>query len=648
MNYYICSELNLIRMKILSIHDLEKIRRSAETALRLREESNDKVTENSCGLALGSQHLQILICGGTGCKASSSHLIADNLNKILKENGITDKVEVITTGCFGFCEKGPIVKIIPDNTFYTQVTPEDAEEIVKEHIIGGKKIERLLYTDPKTEQKVSDSKHMDFYRKQLRIALRNCGFIDPENIEEYIARNGYVALANYLLNHTPDKVIDVIKRSGLRGRGGGGFPTGLKWELTARQESDIKYVVCNADEGDPGAFMDLSIMEGDPHSIIEAMALCGYSIGASKGLVYIRAEYPLAIHRLKTAIAQAREYGLLGGHILGTDFCFDIDIRYGAGAFVCGEETALIHSMEGKRGEPTLKPPFPAESGYQNKPTNVNNVETLANIPIILINGAEWFASIGTERSKGTKVFALAGKINNVGLIEVPMGTTLREVIYEIGGGIKGDKKFKAVQTGGPSGGCLTEKHLDTPIDFDNLLAAGSMMGSGGMIVMDEDDCMVSVARFFLDFTVEESCGKCTPCRIGNKRLLELLNKITEGKATEKDLQTLQTLGKVIKDTALCGLGQTSPNPVLSTLDNFYDEYIEHVRDKTCRAKQCKSLLTYYINPDLCIGCHLCAKNCPADAIIGLPRKPHTVLPEKCIKCGMCMARCKFNAISVC
>lgn len=648
MNYYICSELNLIRMKILSIHDLEKIRRSAETALRLREESNDKVTENSCGLALGSQHLQILICGGTGCKASSSHLIADNLNKILKESRIADKVEVITTGCFGFCEKGPIVKIIPDNTFYTQVTPEDAEEIVKEHIIGGKKIERLLYTDPKTEQKVSDSKHMDFYRKQLRIALRNCGFIDPENIEEYIARNGYVALANYLLNHTPDKVIDVIKRSGLRGRGGGGFPTGLKWELTARQESDIKYVVCNADEGDPGAFMDRSIMEGDPHSIIEAMALCGYSIGASKGLVYIRAEYPLAIHRLKTAITQAREYGLLGGHILGTDFCFDIDIRYGAGAFVCGEETALIHSMEGKRGEPTLKPPFPAESGYQNKPTNVNNVETLANIPIILINGAEWFASIGTERSKGTKVFALAGKINNVGLIEVPMGTTLREVIYEIGGGIKGDKKFKAVQTGGPSGGCLTEKHLDTPIDFDNLLAAGSMMGSGGMIVMDEDDCMVSVARFFLDFTVEESCGKCTPCRIGNKRLLELLNKITEGKATEKDLQTLQTLGKVIKDTALCGLGQTSPNPVLSTLDNFYDEYIEHVRDKTCRAKQCKSLLTYYINPDLCIGCHLCAKNCPADAITGLPRKPHTVLPEKCIKCGMCMARCKFNAISVC
>lgn len=635
-------------MKILSIHDLEKIRKSAETTLRLREESNDKVTENSCGLALGSQHMQILICGGTGCKASSSHVIADNLNKMLEECGIADKVEVITAGCFGFCEKGPIVKIIPDNTFYTQVTPEDAEEIIKEHIIAGRKIERLLYTDPKTEKKVSDSKHMDFYRKQLRIALRNCGFIDPENIEEYIARNGYTPLADSLLNHAPEDIIDVIKRSGLRGRGGGGFPTGLKWELTAKQQSDIKYVVCNADEGDPGAFMDRSIMEGDPHSIIEAMALCGYSIGASKGLVYIRAEYPLAIHRLKTAIAQAREYGLLGDNILGTDFSFDINIRYGAGAFVCGEETALIHSMEGKRGEPTLKPPFPAESGYQGKPTNVNNVETLANIPIILIKGAEWFASIGTERSKGTKVFALAGKINNVGLIEVPMGTTLREVIYEIGGGIKGGKKFKAVQTGGPSGGCLTEKHLDTPIDFDNLLAAGSMMGSGGMIVMDEDDCMVSVARFFLDFTVEESCGKCTPCRIGNKRLLELLNKITEGKATEKDLQTLQTLGKVIKDTALCGLGQTSPNPVLSTLDNFYDEYVEHVHDKTCRAKQCKSLLTYYINPDTCIGCHLCAKNCPADAITGLPRKPHTVLPEKCIKCGMCMARCKFNAISVC
>lgn len=635
-------------MKIVSIHDLEIIRERAHKLLLLREESNLKVAESNCGLAVGTRRLQILICGGTGCKASSSHTIAECIQKAIEKNGISDKVELITTGCFGFCEKGPIVKIIPDNTFYTQVTPEDAEEIVTEHIIGGRKIERLLYIDPKTEQTVSDSKHMDFYRKQMRIALRNCGFIDPENIEEYIGRGGYAALAESLIDKQPTDVIEVIKKSGLRGRGGGGFSTGLKWEFAHRQPSDTKYVVCNADEGDPGAFMDRSIMEGDPHSIVEAMALCGYSIGASQGLVYIRAEYPLAIQRLKIAIAQAREYGLLGSKIFGTDFSFDIEIRYGAGAFVCGEETALIHSMEGKRGEPTLKPPFPAEVGYLGKPTNVNNVETLANIPIILTKGAEWFASIGTERSKGTKVFALAGKINNVGLIEVPMGTTLREVIYDIGGGIKNGKKFKAVQTGGPSGGCLTEKHLDTPIDFDNLLAAGSMMGSGGMIVMDEDDCMVSVSRFYLDFTVEESCGKCTPCRIGNKRLLEILNKITEGRGTEKDLDTLRNLGLVIKDTALCGLGQTSPNPVLSTLDNFYDEYLEHVHDKTCRAKQCKSLLTYTIHPDLCVGCHLCAKHCPADAIGGMVRKPHVIYPDKCIKCGMCMARCKFKAISVC
>lgn len=635
-------------MKVLTIHDLKTIREKAEKALLLREQSNEVVAAQCCGLAVGTEHLQILICGGTGCKASSSHVIAEKLQQALEKNNIADKVDVITTGCFGFCEKGPIVKIIPDNTFYTQVIPGDAEEIVSEHIIGGRKIERLLYIDPKTEQTVSDSKHMDFYRKQMRIALRNCGFIDPENIEEYIALNGYTALADSLLAKKPQEVIDLIKRSGLRGRGGGGFPTGKKWELAHKQQADMKYVVCNADEGDPGAFMDRSIMEGDPHSIIEAMAICGYSIGSPRGLVYIRAEYPLAIQRLKTAIAQAREYGLLGNNILGTGFSFDIEIRYGAGAFVCGEETALIHSMEGKRGEPTLKPPFPAEEGYLGKPTNVNNVETLANIPIILTKGAEWFSSIGTERSKGTKVFALAGKINNVGLIEVPMGTTLREVIYEIGGGIKGGKKFKAVQTGGPSGGCLTEKHLDTPIDFDNLLAEGSMMGSGGMIVMDEDDCMVSVARFYLDFTVEESCGKCTPCRIGNKRLLELLNKITQGRGTEKDLKTLSTLGQVIKDTALCGLGQTSPNPVLSTLNNFYDEYLEHVKDKTCRAKQCKSLLTYTISPELCIGCHLCAKNCPADAIMGDVRKPHVINPETCIKCGMCMARCKFKAINVC
>ena len=595
-----------------------------------------------------SYKMHILVCGGTGCRASASKNIICRLEDCLKERALEDEVQVIATGCFGFCEKGPIVKIMPDNTFYVQVKPEDAEEIVNEHIIKGRKVERLLYKEPSKKVTVSDSKHMEFYKKQLRIALRNCGFIDPENIEEYIALDGYMALADSLLHKKPEEVIDVIKRSGLRGRGGGGFPTGLKWEFANKQKADMKYVVCNADEGDPGAFMDRSIMEGDPHSIVEAMAVCGYSIGSPKGLVYIRAEYPLAIQRLKIAIAQAREYGLLGKNIFGTDFSFDIEIRYGAGAFVCGEETALIHSMEGKRGEPTLKPPFPAEAGYLGKPTNVNNVETLANIPIILTKGAEWFSSIGTERSKGTKVFALAGKINNVGLIEVPMGTTLREVIYEIGGGIKGGKKFKAVQTGGPSGGCLTEKHLDTPIDFDNLLAEGSMMGSGGMIVMDEDDCMVSVSRFYLDFTVEESCGKCTPCRIGNKRLLEMLNKITEGRGTMKDLDALSTLGKVIKDTALCGLGQTSPNPVLSTLNNFYDEYVEHVRDKTCRAKQCKALLTYTINPELCIGCHLCFKHCPADAILGDVRKPHVINPDKCIKCGMCMARCKFKAINVC
>ena len=634
-------------MKVLTIHDLEAIKKRAENALLLREQSNEAVAEQCCGLAAGTKHLQILICGGTGCKASASHVIAEKLQQALEKNKITDQVNVITTGCFGFCEKGPIVKIIPDNTFYTQVTPEDAEEIVSEHIIGGRKIERLLYVDPKTEKAVSDSKHMDFYRKQMRIALRNCGFIDPENIEEYIGLNGYRALADSLLNGTPEAVIEEIKRSGLRGRGGGGFPTGRKWELASRQQADTKYVVCNADEGDPGAFMDRSIMEGDPHSIVEAMALCGYSIGSSKGLVYIRAEYPLAIQRLKTAIAQAREYGLLGDNIFGTGFCFDIEIRYGAGAFVCGEETALIHSMEGKRGEPTLKPPFPAESGYLGKPTNVNNVETLANIPIILTRGAEWFSTIGTEFSKGTKVFALAGKINNVGLIEVPMGTTLREVIYEIGGGIKGGKKFKAVQTGGPSGGCLTEKHLDTPIDFDNLLAEGSMMGSGGLIVMDEDDCMVDIAKFFLEFTVEESCGKCTACRIGTKRMVEILTKITKGQAVMEDLDKLEELCHYVKANSLCGLGQTAPNPVLSTLRYFRDEYVEHIVNKRCPAGVCKALLNYKIDPVKCKGCTLCARTCPAGAISGTVRQPHTIDTAKCVKCGACIEKCKFGAISI-
>lgn len=593
-----------------------------------------------------SYKIHILVCGGTGCRASASKNIICRLEECLKERALEDEIQVIATGCFGFCEKGPIVKIMPDNTFYVQVKPDDAEEIVNEHIIKGRKVERLLYKEPEKKTTVSDSKHMEFYKKQLRIALRNCGFIDPENIEECIGRDGYSALAKCLTEMTPEEVIDEIKRSGLRGRGGGGFPTGTKWEFARKYQADQKYVVCNADEGDPGAFMDRSIMEGDPHSVIEAMAICGYSIGASKGLVYIRAEYPLAIERLRIAIKQAEKYGLLGDNILGTGFNFHIEIRYGAGAFVCGEETALIHSMEGHRGEPTTKPPFPAESGYLHQPTNVNNVETLANIPVILNKGAEWFASIGTERSKGTKVFALAGKINNVGLIEVPMGTTLREVIHEIGGGIKNGKKFKAVQTGGPSGGCLTEKHLDTPIDFDNLLAVGSMMGSGGMIVMDEDDCMVAVAKFYLEFIVEESCGKCSPCRIGNKRLLEILTKISEGKGSMEDLENLRNLSQVIKDTALCGLGQTSPNPVLSTLENFYDEYVAHIRDHKCPARKCKALLSFRIDPQLCVGCTLCSRNCPVDAIIGERKEAHFIDTTKCIKCGTCKDKCKFNAIS--
>jgi NADH:ubiquinone oxidoreductase subunit F (NADH-binding)/ferredoxin-like protein FixX len=484
-------------------------------------------------------------------------------------------------------------------------------------------------------------------KKQLRIALRNCGIIDPERIEDYIARDGYMALGKVLTELSPEAVIEIIKKSGLRGRGGGGFPTGLKWEITRKAQGDQKYVICNADEGDPGAFMDRSILEGDPHSVLEAIAINGYCTGANKGLVYIRAEYPLAVERLKIAMKQAREFGLLGNNILGTGFNFDVEIRFGAGAFVCGEETALIHSMEGLRGEPTVKPPFPSESGYLGKPSNVNNVETYASVPVIINKGPEWFASIGSEKSKGTKVFALAGKINNVGLIEVPMGITLREVIFEIGGGIKDNKKFKAVQTGGPSGGCLTEKHLDTPIDYDNLVAAGSMMGSGGMIVMDEDNCMVSIAKFYLDFTVEESCGKCSPCRIGNKRLSELLEKITKGNGTLEDLDKLRNLGTVIKDTSLCGLGQTSPNPVLSTIDNFYDEYYEHVTAKACRSHVCKSLMNYIIDPEKCIGCTLCARNCPVNAITGERKQAHFIDPEKCIKCGACMEKCKFSAIFI-
>jgi NADH:ubiquinone oxidoreductase subunit F (NADH-binding)/(2Fe-2S) ferredoxin/NAD-dependent dihydropyrimidine dehydrogenase PreA subunit len=591
--------------------------------------------------------MHLLVCGGTGCRASESELLFHNLKKEIIEKSLENEVQVITTGCFGFCEKGPIVKVMPDNTFYTQVKPEDAVEIIAEHVIKGRRVTRLLYVNPETEKHVADSKHMGFYRKQLRIALRNCGFIDPENIEEYISRDGYAALAKCLSEMTPAQVIEEMKKSGLRGRGGGGFPTGLKWEITSKSEADQKYVVCNADEGDPGAFMDRSILEGDPHSVIEAMAICGYCIGADKGVVYIRAEYPLAVERLKIAMKQASEFGLLGKDIFGTGFNFEIDIRYGAGAFVCGEETALIHSMEGLRGEPTIKPPFPSVSGYLEKPTNVNNVETFANVPVIINKGADWFSSIGSEKSKGTKVFALAGKINNVGLIEVPMGTTLRDIIFEIGGGIKDGKKFKAVQTGGPSGGCLTEKHLDIQIDFDSLTAAGSMMGSGGMIVMDEDDCMVSIAKFYLDFTVEESCGKCAPCRIGNKRLNEMLEKICEGKGTMKDLDLLRNLSHVIKDTSLCGLGQTSPNPVLSTMDNFMDEYLAHIVDHKCPSGQCKALLQYVIEAENCVGCTACARNCPVNAIAGERKGVHVIDQATCIKCGACLEKCKFNAVFI-
>lgn len=589
----------------------------------------------------------VLVCSGSNCHEAAGNLIQSNFQKHLDNHGLTAEIQIVRTACFGLCDKGPVIRIDPDDIYYVGLTPDDVQEIVEKHLIGGQIIERLLYHDPVTGTAVKDGKMMALYRKQLRIALRNCGIIDPENIDEYIARNGYEALARVLTEMTPEQVIREVIDSGLRGRGGGGFPTGLKWQITRNVPSDQKYVVCNADEGDPGAFMDRSILEGDPHSVLEAMAICGYAIGASKGLVYIRAEYPLAVERLKIAMQQARDYGLLGDNILGSGFSFDIEIRYGAGAFVCGEETALIHSMEGLRGEPTFKPPFPSVQGYLGKPTNVNNVETFANIPVIITKGASWFASIGTEKSKGTKVFALAGKINNVGLIEVPMGTTLREVIFEIGGGIKSGKKFKAVQTGGPSGGCLTERHLDTPIDFDTLLASGSMMGSGGMIVMDEDDCMVGVAKFFLDFTVEESCGKCAPCRIGNKRLHELLEQVTEGKATRADLDKLRNLSVVIKDTSLCGLGQTSPNPVLSTMDNFWDEYLAHVVDHKCPAGQCKALMRYVIIPENCVGCTACARNCPVNCITGERKQVHFINQELCIKCGTCYEKCKFDAIAI-
>jgi NADH-quinone oxidoreductase subunit F len=587
---------------------------------------------------------EILVCGGTGCKSSRADEIISNLNIEIEKAGLAGEVTVEITGCFGFCEKGPVVKIEPDNVFYVQVTPEDAEEIVTENLVNGRTIERLLYEEPTISQKVKRQDEMSFYKKQMRIALRNCGLINPEKIDEYIAAEGYQALGKVVTEMTSDDLIKLISDSGLRGRGGGGFPTGLKWSFAKKYDADQKYIICNADEGDPGAFMDRSILEGDPHSVLEAMAIAGYAIGATKGYIYIRAEYPLAINRLRIAMKQARELGLLGKNIFGTSFDFDIELKYGAGAFVCGEETALIASIEGCRGEPTYKPPFPAESGLWDKPTSVNNVETFANIPAIILRGAEWYSSIGTATSKGTKVFALAGKINNVGLVEVPMGTTLREIIYEIGGGIKNGKAFKAVQTGGPSGGCLPASSLDTPIDYESLQAIGSMMGSGGMIVLDEDNCMVDIAKFYLEFTVEESCGKCTPCRIGNRRLYEILERITKGQGTKSDISDLRHLGQTIKDTSLCGLGQTAPNPILSTLHFFMDEYEAHINEKRCPAGTCTDLLTYTIT-DKCIGCTKCARQCPVNCIEGKVKQLHVIDQVKCIKCGACYTACPVDAI---
>lgn len=586
---------------------------------------------------------KILICGGTGCLSSKSRDIKENLEKELKKNNIDD-VEVVLTGCFGFCEKGPIVKVTPANNFYIEVKPEDAKDIVELDIIGNGKVERILYKDPVSQKAVTDYKKMNFYQKQERRVLKNCGVIDPENIEDFLKNDGYKAAKKAISEMTKEFVIKNIIDSGLRGRGGGGFLTGIKWEIASKNNAEQKYIVCNADEGDPGAFMDRSILEGDPHSVIEGMIIAGYAIGATKGLVYIRAEYPLAIERLSKAIDSARKKGYLGERLFGTDFEFDIEIKFGAGAFVCGEETALIHSMEGKRGEPTSKPPYPAEKGFWNMPTVVNNVETLVNIPRIILNGVEWFREVGTEKSPGTKVFALSGKINNVGLVEVPMGISLREIIFEIGEGIKGGKKFKAVQTGGPSGGCLNKEDLDTPIDFDSLASKGAIMGSGGMVVMDEDDCMVSVAKFFLEFTLDESCGKCTPCRIGNTRLYEILDRITKGKGKLEDLALLKELSECIKATSLCGLGQTSANPVLSTLNKFYNEYIDHVVEKKCTAKACQQLVTYHIT-EACRGCTACARVCAVKAIEGNIKERHVIDVDKCVRCGACMSACRFNAI---
>lgn len=621
--------------KIKSFNELKDFADKLKPILYMRENHTKENPEKR----------EILVCGGTGCTSSDSIQIIENLRNEIKKADLEGSVEVLLTGCFGFCAKGPIVKVYPDDIFYTQVKPEDASEIVQSHLVNHKVVERLLFEEPTLDhKKVEKHNDMSFYKKQSRVALRYCGHINPENIFEYIGCNGYIALGKCISELSPIEVVEEIKASGLRGKGGAGFPTGIKWESASKTPPGQKYVVCNADEGDPGAFMDRSILEGNPHSVLEAMAICGYAIGSDTGYIYIRAEYPLAIKRLKIAISQAEDAGLLGNNILGSNFNFKIELKYGAGAFVCGEETALINSIEGKRGEPRMKTYIPSKRGLWNSPTCLNNVETFANIPAIINNGASWFRKYGTEDSPGTKVFALGGKINNTGLVEVPMGTTLREIIYEIGGGIPNGRKFKAVQTGGPSGGCITSNNLDTPIDFKSLSSIGSMMGSGGMLVLYDSDCMVDICKFFLEFTVDESCGKCTPCRIGNKRLLELLTKITDGKATLKDLDNLKELATTIKNTSLCGLGKCAPNPILSTLNNFYDEYLSHVVDKKCPAGKCQSLLNYIIT-DACKGCTKCARVCPAKCITGKPKEKHEIDTKKCLKCGTCMSNCKFNAI---
>ena len=614
------------------------------TSLNALYEAKRKELDLRVNLKANTREKHILVCHGTGCTSSKSPKIIENFRKIIDEKGIKN-VRVIQTGCFGLCAKGPIVIIRPEDTFYAMVKPEDCEEIINTHIVEGKIVERLLCKDIDNSV-VKRLDELTFYKKQQRIALKNCGIIDPENIDEYIAFDGYKALEKVLFEMSQDDVINEITDSGLRGRGGAGFPTGKKWYFTKIAEGDQKYVVCNADEGDPGAFMDRSILEGDPHSVIEAMMIAGYAVGANKGYIYVRAEYPIAVHRFQTAINQAKEYGILGKNIFGTDFSFDLEIRLGAGAFVCGEETALLESIEGRSGRPRLKPPFPANCGLWQKPTLINNVETYANITKIILNGAKWYSSIGTEKSKGTKVFALGGNVVNVGLVEVPMGTTLREIVFDIGGGIPGGHKFKAAQTGGPSGGCIPAEHLDTPIDYESLSQIGSMMGSGGLIVMDDTKCMVNLAKFYLGFTVDESCGKCTPCRIGTKRMLEILEKVTEGNGETEDLEKLERLAKTIQKASVCGLGQTAPNPVLSTMKYFRDEYITHIRDKKCPAKECKALRAIEIDPEKCRGCGICKKNCPVNAITGEVKQPHKIDEDVCIKCGTCISKCPFKAIS--